>query len=42
MAWMVPPIERHWVPVWTILPYLRAACTIRRPSLTLWLTGFST
>ena len=30
------------MPVWTIRPYFRAASTIRRPSLTLWLTGFST
>ena len=28
--------------VWQILLYLRAASTMRRPSLTLWLTGFST
>ena len=33
---------RHCVPVWTIRSCFRAASTIRRPSLTLWLTGFST
>ncbi len=42
MASIVPPIERHCVPVWQIWLYLRAVSTMRRPSLTLWLTGFST
>ena len=42
MASIVPAIERHCVPVWQIWLCLRAASTMRRPSLTLWLTGFST
>ena len=42
MASCMPLFERHCVPVWQILLYLRAASTMRRPSLTLWLTGFST
>ena len=29
------PLERYWVPAWQIRRYLRAAWTIRRPSLTL-------
>ena len=36
------PPERFCVPAWQIRPSLRAAWTMRRPSLTLWLTGFST
>ena len=42
MASWIPLWLRHWVPVWTIRSYLRAASTMRRPSDTLWLTGFST
>ena len=33
---------RRWVPTWTTRLYFRAASTIRRPSTTLWLAGFST
>ena len=33
---------RRCVPTWTTRWYLRAASTIRRPSTTLWLAGFST
>ena len=32
---------RRWVPSWTTRSYFRAASTIRRPSTTLWLAGFS-
>ena len=42
MASIVPFIERHCVPTWQMRPCLRATSTMRRPSLTLWLTGFST
>ena len=42
MASASPVLERHWVPVWTMRSYLRAAWTSRRPSQTLWETGFST
>ncbi len=35
------PSERYCVPTWQMRLYLRAACTMRRPSLRLWLTGFS-
>ena len=35
-------LERFWVPPWQIRLVFRATCTIRRPSLILWLTGFST
>src|SRR6266513_2253226 len=34
--------ERFCVPPWQMRPSLRATCTMRRPSLMLWLTGFST
>ena len=37
-----PSLERLCVPVCTIRLCLRAKSTIRRPSKTLWLTGFST
>ena len=42
MASWMPLWLRSWVPVWTIRLYFRAVSTIRRPSVTLWLTGFST
>ena len=42
MASRMPVLLRLCVPVWQIRLYLRAASTMRRPSLTLWLTGFST
>ena len=38
----VGAVERYWVPPWQMRLYLRATWTIRRPSLMLWLTGFST
>ena len=34
--------ERYCVPPWQMRLYLRATWTMRRPSLMLWLTGFST
>ena len=37
----MPLLLRLWVPVWQSLSYLRAVSTMRRPSETLWLTGFS-
>jgi hypothetical protein len=36
------PLERFCVPAWQSRPVFSATCTIRRPSETLWLTGFST
>jgi hypothetical protein len=38
----MPVLLRLWVPAWQMRLALRAASTMRRPSLTLWLTGFST
>ena len=41
MASLTCGMLRRWVPIWTTRLYFRAASTIRRPSTTLWLAGFS-
>ena len=42
MASRMPVLLRLCVPAWQSGFCLRATSTMRRPSLTLWLTGFST
>ena len=35
-------LDRAWVPAWQTRPYFTRASSMRRPSVRLWLTGFST